>query len=180
MLREAGALLRQERLEILKEKEAQQQQERLERLIDALDEPENHDMAIYKINQIGIAAVDALIETLHHDDDVDARYGAARALGQIMAEQELKALDKGRTATVKALIQALADPEVAVRYWATDSLGRCRSKLAISPLRELLKSSHQGIREAAVRSLQAIGGKRAEEILTQHQNRKQGWLSRIW
>jgi HEAT repeat protein len=173
-LQEAGRLLRKERIDAFKEKEERQKWEKLQKLLDDLDEPENHDFAIYQINQMGIEAVAALIETLLNDHDPDARYGSARALGQICAEQEVKALIKSRTA--KALTKALNDPEPAVRYWAAEALGRCRSKLAVKPLTALLKDSHQGVREQARSSLYKIGGKRVQKILAQDQDKPKGFL----
>lgn len=173
LLQEANVLLRQERLEILKEKEARQKQEKIERLIEALDEPENHDLAIFQLNQIGADAVEALIDTLLNDPDVDARYGSARALGQIMAAQDISVLDRARSATVKALIEALNDSELPVRFWAANALGKCKSNLAIEPLAQLLKARHKGLREVARKSLICIGGKRVEDILGQ---RRIGWL----
>lgn len=173
LLQEASSLLRQERLEILKEKEARQKQAKIERLIEALDEPENHEMAIFQLNQLGTDAVEALIGTLLNDPDVDARYGAARALGQIMAEQEVKVLDRTRSATVKALIEALADPELPVQFWAAEALGKCKSNLAIEPLSKMLKARHKGLREVVRNSLIHIGGKRVEDILGQSRSR---WL----
>ena len=178
-LREMNNQRRQERLEALKAKEAQQQQARLERLLDALDEPENHDYAINQINEMGMAAVNGLIKTLLHDQDVDARYGSARALGQILVEQELRALDKGRTAAIKALIKALSDPETPVRYWAAVTLGYCGSNLALSPLASLLDDDHEGVRQEAQKALQKIGGPRAEKILAEHKpKRSWGWFKR--
>lgn len=175
-LKETDQLLRRERLEILKEKEAAQKQRKLARLIEALDEPENHDFAIFQINQMGTEAVDALVETLLHDEDVDVRYGSARALGYIIATQEVAVLSRARNVTVRALIQALDDPELPVRYWAADALGQCKSNLAIEPLAKLLNSSHKGLRQVARQSLQLIGGKRVQQILDNHTPQKRGWL----
>lgn len=157
--------LQSERAEAFKEKEIRQKQENLERLLAALDEPENHSFAIYQINQMGVEAVKELIFTLLNDHDPDARYGSARALGQICAEKEIKPLIKARTA--KALVQALSDHEPAVRYWSAEALGRCKSNLAVEPLAALLKDPHEGVREQARRSLQIIGGERVEELLNQ-------------
>ena len=177
-LRETSNLRREERLARLKEKEARQKQEHLERLIEDLDEPENHATAIVQLNRIGLEAVEVLIETLLNDDDVDARYGSARALGQIMAARELDVLDKGRQTTIEALIQALADPELSVRYWAVEALGRCKSNLAITPLANLLDAPHKGLRSAVRSSLQQIGGDRVEKILAKPTGVR-GWLAKI-
>ena len=156
--------LHEERNQIFKEKIARQQAEKLERLLDDLDEPENHAFAIYQINQIGVEAVDALIETMLNDEDPDARYGSARALGQICQQQDVKPLIKARSA--KALVQALTDHEVGVRYWAADALGKCRSQIGVEPLAQLLqKERHSGVIHQARESLQEIGGQRSKEIL---------------
>jgi hypothetical protein len=169
LLQETSSLLRKERIEAFKEKAAHQKEEKLHRLLEALDEPENHDFAIYQINQMGLEAVEPLTETLLTDDDPDARYGSARALGQICAEQKIKALIKARTA--KALITALADPEPAVRYWSADALGKCKSHLAITPLSALLKDPHEGVRLQARSSLASIGGERVQEILAKEKSK---------
>lgn len=164
-----------EREQAFRAKEAYQKQEKLESLLQALDEPENHDFAIYQINQMGVDAIKGLIETLLNDHDPDARYGSARALGQICAQKEIKALIKGRT--VKALIQALGDPEPAVRYWTAHALGCCQSSLAIDPLAALLSDSHKGVRQQAHLSLQKIGGKRTEQRLAEARSRGLlGWI----
>ncbi len=164
-LQETERLLKKERSEIYKEKQDRQKKEKLQRLLDDLDEPENHEFAIYQINQLGLEAVEALVETLLHDHDPDARYGSARALGQICAERKIKALIKARTA--KALIKALTDHEPAVRYWAVTALGKCGSSLAIDPVAKLLKDPHERVQEQARLVLQHIGGERAEEHLKQ-------------
>lgn len=161
------AEIQKERNRIFKEKVARQQIEKLQRLLDDLDEPENHDFAIFQINQMGAGAVDALIETLLDDEDPDARYGSARALGQICQEQDIKALIKARSA--KALVKALADPEVSVRYWAADALGKCGSQIAVEPLARLLHAErHAGLRRRARESLLEIGGQRSTEVVADY------------
>jgi HEAT repeat protein len=146
--------LRAERLKAVKEKEARQQQERVEHLITALDEPENHEFAIFQLNQMGDGAIEALIETLLTDDDPDARYGSAIALGRICTEQEIKVLNKAKA--TKALIKALADAEPAVRYWSAEALGKVKNHLAVEPLTALLKDSHKGVRQQAQLSLEKL------------------------
>ena len=164
MLRDRQAL-REKRDQIFKEKVARQQAEKLQRLLDDLDEPENHTFAIYQINQIGVNAVDALIETMLNDTDPDARYGSARALGQICQDGQVNALIKTRSA--KALVSALTDAEIGVRFWASDALGKCGSPIAVEPLAQLLRhEKHEGVRRQAIESLQEIGGERAEQVLT--------------
>lgn len=171
-LQETRQRLEREREEKFREKEARQKQERLEMLLAELDEPENHDFAIYRINQMGADAVDGLIETMLNDHDPDARYGSARALGQICVEQEIRTLNKART--VKGLIKALEDREPAVRYWAAEALGKYGSKLAIEPLAGLLKDPHEGVRGQALSSLHEIGGDQVQQLI--EANRAKGFL----
>lgn len=165
---------REERDRRLREKEARQREEKLQRLLEALDEPENHDFAIYQINTLGAEAVDALIETLLNDHDPDARYGSARALGQISSQPEVRGLIKSRS--VKALIRALKDAEPAVRYWAADALGRCQSGLAVEPLADALRDNHNGVRERAKLALEQIGTERAQEILAERSKGLFSWM----
>jgi HEAT repeat protein len=153
-MQETRRRLQTERLEVLKEKEARQQRERIERLINALDEPENHEFAIFQLDQIGDEAVEALIEALLKDDDPDARYGSAIALGRICAEHDIKVLNKAKA--IQALIKALTDPEAAVRFWSAEALGKVKSPLAREPLKALLKDSHQGVRQQARLSLERL------------------------
>lgn len=155
---------RQAFIQKFKEKEARQKAEKLEKLLDDLDEPENHAMALFQLNQLGADAIEPLIETLLHDDDPDARYGSARALGNICQQHGIKGLIKAKAA--KALINALNDPEPAVRYWSSDALRKCQSKTAVEPLAALLTDPHQGVRTKAKEALQNIGGERAERILS--------------
>jgi len=152
-----------ERQQAFKAKEERQKEEKLQRLLDALDEPENHDFALYQLNQLGLDAVNPLIETLLHDDDPDARYGSARALGQICSEKEIKGLIKSKGLTkgraIKALIKSLADDEPAVRFWSAEALGKfhgTQGKRGVEPLTALLKDPHEGVRLQAQRSLQQI------------------------
>ena len=168
----------QERPERLKEKKERQQIEKLHLLLDDLDEPENHAFAIYQINQMGVAAIEALIETLLNDTDPDARYGAARALGQLCSQHNVKGLIKARAA--KALIEALQDSEAAVRYWAVDALGKCQSQTAVEPLVNIFKDdSHEGVRNCARRALKNIGGERVEKVLVKHKSGGiLGWIKR--
>lgn len=175
-LQEARQRHRLEFVKRFKEKEARQKAEKLQQLLDALDEPENHDMAIFQLNQMGAEAIDPLIDTLLNDDDPDARYGSARALGQICHQHSVKALIKARAA--RALITALQDSHPAVRYWSVDALGRCKSQTAVEPLAGLLQDPHEGVRERAKGALQLIGGERARQILAQTEPPKGllGWI----
>jgi hypothetical protein len=137
----------EERLQHLKEKEDRQLRERLQRLIADLDEPKNHEFAIFQLSQLGNEALDILIDTLLTDDDPDARYGSAIAIGRIGNEQSIKVLDRAKA--TKALIKALDDDEATVRYWSAEALGKMRTQLAIEPLTALLKDGHKGVRQQA-------------------------------
>ena len=125
---------------------------------------------------MGEEAVAILIETLLNDDDPDARYGSARALGQICNEHHIKGLNKARIA--KALITALTDLEPAVRFWSADALGKCKSQTAIESLAALLRDSHPGVRQHALETLQQIGGERVDKILAGLDESKglMGWI----
>jgi hypothetical protein len=171
---EARQRLQEERLHTLKEKETRQKRERLERLLADLDEPANHEFAIFQLNQLGDEAVEALIETLLTDTDPDARYGSAIALGRIGAEYNLKALDRAKM--VKALIKALEDTELAVRYWAVEALGKLKNQLALEPVAALLKDQHPGVRQQARLALEKIGGEQAEQILRKHSHSLVAWI----
>lgn len=169
--------LQQERMQRLKEKKIRQQEEKLQTLLDALDEPENHDFAIYQINQMGVNAVEALVETLLHDSDPDARYGSARALGQICSEHNVKGLIKARAS--KALTQALTDSEAAVRYWSVDALNKCRSQAAVEALAPLLQDPHEGVRKHTRYALEIIDGERARQLLEADKSKGfLGWIKR--
>ncbi|MEW5959902.1 MAG: HEAT repeat domain-containing protein [Chloroflexota bacterium] len=146
--------LQTERTQILIEKEARQKREKLERLLGELDEPANHEFAIYQLNQLGDEAIEPLIETLLTDSDPDARYGSAIALGRLCVAQEIKALNKAKA--VKSLIKVLADAEPAVRYWSAEALGKIKNQMAVEPLTALLKDSHKGVRQQAQRSLEKL------------------------
>lgn len=166
--------LQRERNRAFQEKLERQQQHKLQRLLDALDEPENHEFALYQINQMGVKAVEPLIETLLEDADPDARYGSARALGHICQQPDVKVLIKSRA--VKALIEALADPEAAVRFWSAEALGQCGSSLAVEPLGDLLQDQHKEVRQQARDSLRTIDNERARQLLAESNKGFLGWL----
>jgi HEAT repeat protein len=60
--------------------------------LDDLDEPANHPFAVYCLNQLGSEAVEPLMNLLRTDDDPDARFGAAHALGGIGDPKAIPAL----------------------------------------------------------------------------------------
>lgn len=146
--------LQKERAQVLREKELRQTQEKLGRLIADLDEPENHEFAIFQLQSMGDAAVDALTETLLTDPDPDARYGSAIALGRICADHNLKALNRAKAA--RALVKALTDEEAPVRFWSAEALGKFKNQIAIEPLTLLLKDRHKGVRQQAQASLEKL------------------------
>jgi DNA-directed RNA polymerase subunit M/transcription elongation factor TFIIS len=146
--------LLEERAQVLREKETRQNQEKLERLIAELDEPEKHEFAIFQLQTMGDVAIDALTETLLTDTDPDARYGSAIALGRICADHNLKALDRAKAA--KSLVKALTDNEPAVRFWSAEALGKFKNKIALEPLAALLKDRHKGVRQQAQASLDRL------------------------
>ena len=114
---------------------ADDEQQRLQRLINSLEEPENHGLAIYSLVQLGGKAVDSLIETLQHDPDEDARFGAAHALGQLSDARALP-----------ALLAALNDPAPMVRYWAVEALSQFNDEPTRAALRALRNDKHPGVR----------------------------------
>jgi uncharacterized Zn finger protein (UPF0148 family) len=121
------------------------QRAELERLLAELDEPERHAFAIFYLCQQGEAAFEPLLETLRHDQDPDARYGAARALGMM---DDSKAIPD--------LVAALSDEEPAVRYWAIDSLVLLNAIGATEAIRELEKDAFKWVRERAKSSLKEL------------------------
>lgn len=95
-----------------------------------------------------------------------ARASAAKLLGQICDEQDIRGLVKARVA--RALIKTLADADPLVRYWAAEALGKFKgqpAQLAVEPLGALLRDKNEEVRQQARESLQKIGGKRASELL---------------
>jgi HEAT repeat protein len=86
-------------------KAAESQAGYLRRLLLQLNEPENHPAAIPGIRVFGKDAVEPLIDLLSSEDP-DARFGAAKALGDI-----------GDRRAIPGLLHALDDPEGVVRFW---------------------------------------------------------------
>ncbi len=158
--------MQEERDEALKQKKARQLQEKINRLIDEMEDPAKQEFAVYQLTQIGDPAVKALADTVLTDSSRNARYGAAKTLGEICIKHEIKAFTKARG--VKALIKALEDPAPPVRFYSAEALGKLKGKqaqLAVEPLGVLLKDSHENVRQQARASLEKIGGPRAQEIL---------------
>jgi hypothetical protein len=141
--------------------EAESRKNQLEKLLDDLDEPANHAMAIYCLNQLGSEAVEPLMNLLRSDPDPDARFGAAHALGGM-----------GDPQAVPALMDALADPEPAVRYWAVDALARLRAEEAVEALAELLRDPHKGVRARAAEAMRELSDPSVEQA---HKRKSRWW-----
>jgi len=101
-------------------------------------------------------AVEALMEALVNDDEVDVRCRAASALGHIGSEK-----------AVGALLEALVnDDEVDVRCRAASALGRIGSEKTIERLMEVsAKGDNTRVRRRAESALIRIGGEKAIELL---------------
>lgn len=140
----------------------QHEKEYLARLLLQLNEPENHPAAIPIIRIFGRDAVEPLIDLLHSEDP-DARFGAARVLGDI-----------GDRRAIPPLIDALRDSEEAVRFWALDALGIFRAEEAVDRIGELLKDHQQNksIRDLAKDILIQIGSPGALQYLREESKPK--------
>lgn len=125
----------------------------IERLLVQLDEPQNHPMAIFCLQQYGQEAVEGLLSALT-DPDPDARYGAAHTLGLI-----------GDQRAIPALINALKDKEPAVRFWSADALGRLGAVLAVDALALLRKDPSRSVRDQAAAALRRIDTPEAISVL---------------
>lgn len=165
-LLESRRKLQQERGRMLKEKQARQIQERVAGLMDDLVTPANHPFALYQLSQIGEPAINILVDALLTHSSRNTRYGAAKALGEICSNYQVKTLAKNRG--IKGLIKALEDGEAPVRYYAAESLGKLtgpQAQLAVEPLGLLLKDADSNVRKRARASLEQIGGERAQQLL---------------
>ncbi len=158
--------MQEEREQALKEKKARQQKEKIIRLLDSLENPNQHEFAIYQLTQMNDAPISALSRALLKHNNTNVRFGCAIALGQICTNHELKTFSKAKA--IKTLIKALNDPESIVRNYSTEALGNLSGKqaqLAVEPLGGLLKDKNESVRKQAKASLEKIGGPRAEDIL---------------
>ncbi len=151
----------QARRDAIRQAQLDSRRKELERLLLLLDEPENHPMAIYYLEQYGREAVEGLIRQLSSADP-DARYGAAHTLGRI-----------GDPRAVQPLITVLKDPEEEVRFWAAAALGRLKATQATNALASLLKDPAKQVRAAAQDALERIGTPQALEALRKAS--KPGW-----
>ncbi len=134
----------------------------LQRLLLQLNDPENHPMAIQGIRLHGLDAIQGLIHLLDSSDP-DARYGAARALGDI---RDLSA--------IPALIKSLNDEHAAVRFFAVDALGKLGACEAIQKLGQLLEDESPNVRKHAGDVLMQIGTPEALQILRE-KSRPKWW-----
>jgi ribosomal protein L40E len=148
------------RQEALRQAQIEGRKAELERLFVQLDDPANHPMAVFCLQQIGTEAVEGLLGLLK-DDDPDARYGAAHTLGLI-----------GDKRAIPGLTGALQDPDPAVRFWSAAALGRLRAETAIPALARLLGDKSKEVRTAAGEALEHIGTPEATEAL---QKGSRGW-----
>jgi HEAT repeat protein len=142
------------------QKVAESHTDYLRRLLLQLNEPENHPAAIPGIRIYGKEAVEPLISLLTSQDP-DARFGAAKALGDI-----------GDKRAIPELIKALDDPEGAVRFWALDALGKLKANEAVEAIGKLLPDKQENIRKLAGEVLIQIGTADAARILKQHSNKR--------
>jgi transcription initiation factor TFIIIB Brf1 subunit/transcription initiation factor TFIIB len=133
-----------ERKEALQEA-ARSQDAYLQRLLLRLDDPQNHPMAIPSIRLFGDQAVEPLIKLLTSKDP-DARFGAARTLGDI-----------GNPRAISELVKVLDDPDASVRYWAVDALGKLHADEAVDAIRKLLKDKQPSIKQRAKDVLKQMG-----------------------
>jgi DNA-directed RNA polymerase subunit M/transcription elongation factor TFIIS len=137
------------------QKVAEGQADYLRRLLLQLNEPENHPAAIPGIRIFGREAVEPLIGLLSSEDP-DARFGAAKALGDI-----------GDPRAIPALTKALNDPEGAVRFWAMDALGKLKADEAVEAIGKLLQDKQESMRDLAREVLTQIGTPNALKVLKQ-------------
>ncbi len=125
----------------------------LGKLLLQLNEPENHRNAIPGIRIFGKDAVEPLIHLLTSEDP-DARFGAAKALGDIADRS-----------AIPGLIRALNDPEGVVRFWALDALGKLKANEAVEAIGNLLRDKQESIRNLAREVLIQIGTSDARQVL---------------
>ncbi len=143
-----------ERKEAL-QKAAASQADYLRRLLLQLNEPVNHPAAIPSLRIFGSEAVGPLINLLTSENP-DARFGAAKALGEI-----------GDRRAIPGLIEALNDPEGVVRFWAIDALGKLKADEAAEAIGKLLQDKRDSIRDLAREVLDQMGTPNAMRVLKQ-------------
>ncbi|MBN8581386.1 MAG: HEAT repeat domain-containing protein [Anaerolineae bacterium] len=135
----------------------------LKRLLLQLDDPANHPMAIPGIVYFGVEAIEYLTALLK-SKDIDARYGAARALGEIRDQS-----------AVSALVETLNDEHPAVRFFALDALGKLKAAEAVQAIGDLLSDESPNVSKHAHDVLIQIGTPEAMKILRE-KNHPKWWL----
>jgi len=109
--------------------------------------------ALDKIVEIGVPAVEPLIDTLKRDHDEVARWVAAEALGRI-----------GDSRAVSPLIETLInDSHPDVRWHAADALGTLGDDKAVKYLTDALKDNDDWVRDFAKKALEEIKTKKSKE-----------------
>lgn len=118
--------------------------------IDA-DDDERAEAAVIELASTNGAALPLLLE-LSHSQDQDRRWWAVRGLAA-MAEQD----GNQRAASMPVLMDALNDPDDAVRCVACIALGQLEATSAIPALVLMLADSSGWVRSAAADALTMIG-----------------------
>jgi ribosomal protein L40E len=143
----------QRKQEALKQALEKDRQLEIHRLLLQLDDPQNHPLAIYCLEQAGQDAVPGLLGALNSADP-DTRYAAAHTLGLI-----------GDPAAIDGLIAALRDPEAEVRFWAADALAQLKAAQAVPALAGLKSDDSKIVRQKAALALELIGTPEAQQVL---------------
>ena len=127
------------------------------RLIEALNDKSDYVRAyaarvLARIGPDGKAAVPALLERLHQDDDVEVRTLAGKTLG-LMGAPAIGAL---LPEVVAGLTQGLKNEYTEFRVYAARALGQLGAKEAIPALQKATKDSDPEVRAAAAEALKRV------------------------
>jgi len=138
-------------------------------LVNALGEISYANMtmrskAARALGDIGVAAVDALIEDLQ-DLDRDVRRNAALALGEI-----------GEAAGIPTLLDAITDDDETVRRLSAVALGKLGHVAAVPVLVESLEAEPGLVRDNASDALVSIGIGAIWALIDRHNDQKTGWF----
>lgn len=119
--------------------------------LSSIDEIERQEAA-YLLGEAGdIIAIPALIHALNNDDDYDARYYAARALGYI-----------GSPLVASSLLDHLHDPDEDVQCGVIEALGKIGDPDFIEFLEDVFeKSDHYLVKRAVMSAFGEIGSSKA-------------------
>lgn len=93
---------------------------------------------------------------------------AARTSDWKTRDRAAKNLVRLGSSAVPALVQALSDSTLEVRWSAADVLGRIGDRAAVDALAKLLDDDKEGVRDIAEQALEAIGGPNAERFLASY------------